>query len=569
MKKGVLITISVIVIFMIFLALALGYLYMQLTREPYIPGDSMLRINLSGPIVDIGPSVLSTSISIKDLWYHIKRAKIDPRIKGIILKITYLKTGLAKIEDIGRLLKDFKKSGKKVVAFIEGGGIKDYYLSTFADKIYVFKGGLLFLKGLAAEAMFLKNTLEKLGIQAQLFHIGEYKTAANMFTHEKMTPAHKESLDRLLKDIYESILAGIAANRNLDIESVKKVFEQSPVSNQAYLEAKLIDDIIYEDEIFKNSEKNQVMVSFDTYKQTSSPRPYEGKKKIAVIFASGEIHLGKSGRKSLFGGEVLGSDTVISYLKDAKENPFIKAVVLRVDSPGGSAVASDAIRREAEQLAREKPLVISMSDLAASGGYWLSMSTPYVMALPQTITGSIGVIAGKFILKELYSKIGLKKEIVKTTQYADIFWDNRTFNQNEQNKMMTMMKKMYRLFIEVVSKSRNIETEEVDKIARGRVWAGISAFNLKLVDKIGGLDEALKEAKKLADIPFGEKVGIKIYPREKTLLDIVYEFIGANAKTQGPVINVDVDPVHSLETKLNMYKKFFPAYLMPYKITLD
>jgi len=569
MKKGVLITILVIVIFLAFLALVGGYIYMQFTREPYIPKNSMLLIDMSGAIVDVDQGVLSTSLSVKDLWYHIKRAKKDPRIKGMVLKIDYMKTGLAKIEDIGRLIKDFGKSGKKVIAYIESGGIKEYYLATFADKIYLFKGGYLFLKGLAAEALFIKNTLDKLGIQAQLFHIGEYKTAVNMFTQEQMTPPHKESLERLLADIYASTLAGIAKNRHLDIEAVKRIVEESPISNQAYLEAKLIDDILYEDEILGDAKEDDITVSFDIYKETTSPRPYEGIKKIAVIFASGEIHQGKSGSKSLFGDEVMGSDTVVEYLKSARRNRFVKAVVLRVDSPGGSALASDAIRRGAEQVAEVKPLVISMADLAASGGYWLSMSTPHVMALPQTITGSIGVITGKFILKNLYDKIGVKKEIVKTSKYADMFWDYREFNQDEQDKMMTMIEQLYRLFLEVVSKSRHMTTEEVDKIARGRVWAGTSAFNLKLVDKLGGLDEAINEAKKLANIPHEEEIGVQIYPRKRTFLDVVFELMGTKAKTQGPAIDVDVDPVHQLETKLNMYKKFFPAYLMPYQISID
>jgi protease-4 len=485
------------------------------------------------------------------------------------LNISYIKTGLAKIEDLGRLINDFKKSGKKVIAYIESGGIKEYYLATFADKIYLFKGGILFLKGLAAEAVFLKNTLDKLGIQAQLFHIGEYKTAVNIFTRDQMPPPHKESLERLLEDIYASTLAGIAKNRHLDIEAVKKIIEESPISNQTYLEAKLIDDILYKDEIFGNAKEDDVTVSFDIYKETKSPRPYDGIKKIVVIFASGEIHQGKSGSKSLFGDEVMGSDTVVEYLRFARKNRFVKAVVLRVDSPGGSAIASDAIRREAEQVAKEKPLVISMADLAASGGYWLSMSTPHVMALPQTITGSIGVIAGKFILKDLYNKIGVNKEIVKTSKYADMFWDNREFNKDEQDKMMTMIEHMYQLFLEVVSKSRNMTTEEVDKIARGRVWAGATAFNLKLVDKLGGLDEAINEAKKLANIPDEEEIGVQIYPRKKSFLDVVFELMGAKAKTQGPAIDVDVDPIHQLETKLNMYKKFFPAYLMPYQISIE
>ncbi|UCH98554.1 MAG: signal peptide peptidase SppA [Candidatus Aminicenantes bacterium] len=569
MKKGILIAILVIVILLIFLALAAGYVYMQLNREPDIPKNSFLKIQLQGPIVETNHSVFSRELSIRELWYHIKRAKIDRRIRGIILKISYMKTGLAKIEDMGRLIKDFRESGKKVYAYIEGGGIKEYYLSTFADKIYVFKGGFLFLKGLAAEAMFLKNTLDKLGIQAQLFHIGEYKTASNIFTKDRMTPAHKESLERLLDDIYTSTLAGIAANRHLDIESLEKIFEESPITNQDYLEAKLIDDVLYEDEVLNDAKEDYVTVSFDIYQGTKSPRPYEGIKKIAVIFASGEIHPGKSGRKSLFGDEVLGSDTVVAQLRAAKRNRLVKAVVLRIDSPGGSALASDAIRREAEMTAKKKPLVISMADVAASGGYWVSMSTPHVMALPQTITGSIGVITGKFVLKDLYDKIGINKEMVKTSKYADMFWDYREFSQDEQDKMWAVMKHIYQLFLEVVAKSRKMKAEEVDKIARGRVWAGISALNLKLVDQLGGLHDAIIEAKKLAKIPATEPVGIKIYPRKKSFLETVFELIGAKAKTQSPVVDVDLDPVRSLETKLNMYKKFFPALIMPYKITID
>ena len=568
MKKGVLITILVIVLFLVLLALGAGYIYMQLNREPYVAENSILTINFNGPIVDVEQSVFSKDLSIKELWFHLKRAKIDPRINGLLLKISYINAGLAKVEDIGRLIKDFRESGKKVTAFIESGGIKEYYLATFADKVYLFKGGFLFLKGLAVEAMFLKNTLQKLGIEAQLLHIGEYKTAVNLFTEDRMTPPHKESLEKLVGDIYQSTLEGIAAHRHLDIASVKQIFAESPISNQAYLEAKLIDGIRYEDEILNDSSEDLNRISFDLYRETTSPKPYKGLNKVAVIFASGEIHSGKSGSKSIFGDEVLGSDTIVDYLRAAKRNRFIKAVVLRVDSPGGSALASDAIRREAELLAREKPLVISMSDLAASGGYWLSMSTPHVVALPQTITGSIGVLSGKFVLKELYDKIGINKEMVKTSPYADIFWDYQEFTPEEENKMMTMMETLYQTFLEVVAKNRKMTTQEVDQVARGRVWSGSSALKLKLVEKLGGLNEALTEAWELARIPADEQFGIKIYPKKRTFFDMLFELMGSKAKTGG-ALEVDTDPLHSLETKLNRYKKFFPALMMPYKISIQ
>ncbi|MCP5054667.1 MAG: signal peptide peptidase SppA [bacterium] len=565
MKKGILITILVFVIIIIFLALMGGYIYMQFTKEPYVPGNAFLTIDLSGKIADSDTSAFSKHKSVRDLWYHLNRAKIDPRIKGVLLKISWLSTGFAKVEDIGRLVKDFRTSGKKVYAFIEGAGAKGYYLSTFADKVYVFKGGELFLTGLASEAMFLKDTFSLIGVEADFFHVGDYKTAANMFTKDHMTPAHREAMDKLLNDIHLSVMKGVAANRNVDIETVKRVFDEFPTGNQFYLDNKLVDGILYEDEVIARAEGAEAKysrVSFDTYKDTRSPLPFEGIKKIAVIFAAGEIHRGTSGGKSMFGGEVLGSDSVVEQLRSARKNRFIKAVVLRIDSPGGSAPASDAIRREAELLAKEKPLVISMADMAASGGYWISMASRNIMALPQTMTGSIGVVGGKFVLKGLYDKIGVKKEMVATSKYAGMFTDYRKFNDQERAKIQAMMNGLYQSFLEVVSQNRAMEKDEVHKIAQGRVWAGSSALDLKLVDRIGGLNDAIAEAKKLAEIPDSEEFGVSVYPKKRSVLDVVYDYLGANAE-------LSIDPMVSIKAKLAMYKRFFPAMMVPFKISIN
>jgi protease-4 len=534
---------------------------MQFTKEPHIPENAYLKIDLAGPVIDSDTSALSRKESVRNLWYHLKRAKVDKRIKGIFLKISWLNTGYAKVEDIGRLIENFKTSGKKVYAFIEGAGLKGYYLSTFADKTYVFKGGELFLKGLASEAMFLKNTLSQLGIKADLYHIGEYKTAGNMFTEDRMTPAHKESLEKLLNDIYITVLEGIAANRGIDADTVRKIIDETPVSNKIYQEGKLIDGILYEDEVLKElgGGEDPILVSLGIYKQTRKPLPYVGSKKVAVIFAAGEIHRGKSGGKSLFGSEILGSDTVARQLKSARKSTHVKAVVLRIDSPGGSAMASDVIRREAELVVKEKPLVISMSDLAASGGYWMSMSSSKIMALPQTITGSIGVVAGKFVLKGLYDKVGINKETVKTSKYAAMFSDYREFSPAEKEKMMSIMKHIYQSFLEIVAKDRKMKKEDVDKIARGRVWAGTTANKLKLVDRMGGLDEAIKEAKKLAKIPDDESIGIRVYPRKRSMLDMIFELLSSKSDYPTPL---------SLETKIQMYKRFFPALIMPFQISI-
>jgi protease-4 len=255
----------------------------------------------------------------------------------------------------------------------------------------------------------------------------------------------------------------------------------------------------------------------------------------------------------------MGADTLIEQLTALRKNPAVKAVVLRVDSPGGSPFASDAIRREAELLSEKKPLVISMSDLAASGGFMISLSSSRILALPQTITGSIGIVGGKFIVKGFYDKIGLKKTTLKTTEFADWYSDQRPFSMAERNKFITMMKYIYDSFVELVSRSRKLKIQEVEKIAKGRVWSGLSALELKLVDQWGGLLEAIAAAKKLAKIPPGVEIGVTIYPRKKSLLDMVQELLDS----QGG------NPLAHIKSEFGKYKGFFPALLMPYIIQVN
>lgn len=559
MKKGVLIAILVLVIIIVLLALIAGYVYMQFTREPYIAENSILKINLAGEIVDSDDSFFSKKYSIRDLWYHIQRAKKDKKIKGILLKISYLQSGYAKIEDMGRIIKDFRKSGKKVYAFIEGGGLREYFLATFADRVYAFKGVSLMLNGLVAEAIFIKKTFAKLGIEAEYYHIGKYKTAANMFTEEGLTPAHKESLQTLLDDIFVGIIEQISINRNIEKEIVRKQIEDFTFTGEDHLKYKLIDKLVYEDEVLKDLKQEYGIVDFNIYKETTSPLPYQGLDKVAVIFASGEIRSGHSGGKALFGGNIMGSDTLTGQLRALRKNPAVKAVVLRVDSPGGSPFASDAIRREAELLIKKKPLVISMSDVAASGGFHIAMSSSKILALPQTITGSIGVLGGKFIFKDLYDNIGLKKATLKTTEFADWFSDSRPFSTAERTKLLGLMRNIYDSFVALVSKSRKMKLEEVEAVSQGRVWAGRTAVELKLVDRTGGLLDAIAEARKLAKIPAEADIGIRIYPRKKSLWDMVQELIGS----QGG------NPLLHIESELKMFKRFFPALLMPYQVQIN
>jgi protease-4 len=559
MKRGALIALLVIIVIVIGLFLLGGFIYLQFNQEPYVPQKAYLKIELSGPIAETSPTrfpgMSSGALSIHDLWFHLERAARDERIKGVLLRVQYLETGFAKVEEIGRLLKRFARSKKPVVAFVVDGGLKEYYLASFADKVILFKGGALSVSGIAAEAIFLKNTLSKLGVQADILHIGDYKTAPNTFTEERMTPTHRESTQALIDDLYQAVIEGIAANRRLDAADVKKILDRSPLPQEEYVRAKLVDALGYEDDLFHSLPATYPEVDFKSYAKTSSPLPFSGSKKIAVIFASGEINMGRSGGQSLFGGDVLGADTLAWQLRQARNNYAVKAVVLRVDSPGGSAVASDVILREAELLAQKKPLVLSMSDMAASGGYWISLSAHKIFAEPETITGSIGVFSGKFVLKGLYDKIGVNKEIVRTSEFAGMYSDYQLFTAGERQKVMADMEHIYGEFLKKVAANRKMSVADVDKIASGRVWSGRAAMRLRLVDGLGGLTDALEEARKLARIPLSEKFGVRIYPQKRSFLEMIFEM--ADVKAQNPL---------DVQARLKPYERFFPAMAMPFAL---
>ncbi len=559
MKRGALIALLVVIVILLGLFILGGFIYLQFNQEPYVPEKAYLKIELGGAIAETAPSrfpgMSGGALSIHDLWYNLERAAKDERIKGVLLRVQSLETGFAKVEEIGRLLKKFAASKKPVAAFIVDGGLKEYYLASFADKVILFKGGSLSLSGIGAEAVFLKNTLSKLGVQAEVFHIGDYKTASNTFTEDHMTPAHRESTQALIDDLYQAVIDGIAANRKLDPAAVKKVLDRSPLPQEEYVKNKLVDALGYEDELYRSLPATYPEVDFKSYAKTRSPVPFSGSKKIAVIFASGEINMGRSGGQSLLGGDVLGADTLAWQLRQARNNYAVKAVVLRVDSPGGSAVASDVILREAELLAQKKPLVISMSDLAASGGYWITLSAQKIFALPETLTGSIGVISGKFVLKGLYDKIGINKEIVKTSEFAGMYSDYQPFSENEKQKVLGDMQRIYDDFLKKVANNRKMTVAQVDKLARGRVWSGRAAMNLRLVDGLGGLNDALAEARKLARIPASENFGVRIYPQKKSFWDLIAEL--ADVKAENPL---------DVKARLQVYKRFFPAMAMPFSL---
>ena len=555
MKRGALILILILVLIIAIIALVGGYIYMQLNREPDIPDNALLAIPLSGQLVDQDTSPLGTQLTLRDLFFHLQRARIDPRIRGLLLRISWCNASPALMEDIGKLIRDFRESGKPVHAYMEGGGLKEYLMASFANSISVMPGGDLFLKNYASEALFIRGTLDKLGIQAEFFQFGEYKTAAHIYTRKKMTPAHRESLTQLLEDIRNATITAVSQNRNLPVEKISTLINELPLSNEAYLKGGLIDFIRYEDQVVTSITPALRIVPFERYNRTAKPNPFHGNRRIAILFAGGEIHPGSGGGKSIFGNPVLGASTLVAQIRALRKRKSVKAVVLRIDSPGGSAVASESIRRELERLVEEKPLVVSMAGVAASGGYWISMPATRIFALPETVTGSIGVLGGKFINRDFYSKIGISKELVETGNYAGMFSDYRPFTAAEKEKFIFLLKRTYDRFIHLVSKSRRISLQEAEQVARGRVWSGDQARRLNLIDASGGLLDALSSARELAGISVDESFALTILPRKKSLIDLLFSLSGVNA-----------DATSRISAVFQRYRRFFPATLLPFQL---
>jgi protease-4 len=356
---------------------------------------------------------------------------------------------------------------------------------------------------------------------------------------------------------------GIVKNRAVDPEKLARLIEESPFSNQAYLDEKLIDGIGYPDEVLDMAgfEKAKTF-PLDTYMKTTAPKAFEGKDNIAVVFAEGEIHQGPSGKGGLFGDKIMGSDSLAAQLRRLRKNPRIKGVVLRINSPGGSALASDLIAREAELLAKEKPLVVSMGGMAASGGYWISMPARHIFSNHLTVTGSIGVLFGKFNLKGLYDKVGITKETVKTSTYADIFSDYRSFTPEEREKVTLMMKQLYDDFVNKVAGSRKMSYDEVHAVAQGRIWSGTRAKEIRLVDDLGGLWAALEKTADLAELKEGS-YGVQCYPPKRDVFDMIWEMMS----DQGVALSSELKAVQS---RFDTYKRsFFPALRMAFSLEIN
>jgi len=480
-------------------------------KEKKIDKNTILKINLSTPVVerastnpladlDLFNPEPKKQLELKAILDNIEKAKFDDNIIAIYINSPVVNAGLSQTEEIRNKLLEFKKTGKPIVAYSEVYSIKNYFLSSVADKIYMNPIGGIDHKGLSATVMFFKGLLEKLNIDLQIFRLGKFKSAIEPFTLDKMSNENREQLKLMLNSINNNIMDSISSQRQIPFEMVKKHANQLTLNSaEICLEKGYIDHLIYEDQVEDSliaigTNKKLKTISLKGYSSVKSKEKDISRNKIAIIYATGEINSGKGDVASI------GSKTTSAAIKKAREDKKVKAIILRVNSPGGSALASDVIWRETKLAQKEKPLVVSMGDYAASGGYYIACAADKIIANPTTLTGSIGVFGMIPNMQNFYkSNFGITVDTVKTNTYADM-GTSRKLSTFEKNKVQESIKNIYSTFISRVSDGRDMTTEDVDAIGQGRVWSGYDAKDIGLVDLYGGLETAIVIAAELAEI---------------------------------------------------------------------
>ena len=533
-RKTVLILTSIVVGLVLVTLIGLAVLVAAFRhREPPIVANSVLSLRVAGSLPDYVPDdplrklFGNTDQSLSNLVLQFKKAKVDNRIKAIILDVKMSGAGWGKAEEIRDAIADFRSSGKPVYAHLEYGLNKEYYIASACDKINVAPPGELFINGLAADVMFFRGSLDKLGIYPDIYQIGKYKSAGDMFTRKDMSEAHREYINSLLDDLFNRYVETIAKARGKSAEEMRAIIDDAPYNAAKAKDVGLIDSVGYRDELekelksklgYKESDELRVVKNSDYNEVEPESLGLDKGEKIAVIYATGDIGSGKS-ENSPNGDQSIGSDTLAKALNDARDDKSIKAIVIRVDSPGGSGLASDIIWHAVEAAKQKKPVVVSMSDVAASGGYYISASASKILAQPSTITGSIGVVAGKPVMRGLYDWLGISNEYVLRGKQAGMFRETEKFTPEERAKFEDWIKTTYYDdFVPKVAKGRNKNPEYIDSIGQGRVWTGSQGRERGLVDEFGGLDRAVEVAKELANIPKDKGVHRVILPYPRTFL---------------------------------------------------
>ncbi len=538
-----------IVVILIFFTATVGIISSTSSEEPVdLDTNTILKLKLNKKIVDRGSNnpfegfdfvsmQPQKTLGLNTILKNIDKAALDDNIKGIFLDLSSLNAGIATVEEIHNALAKFRQSGKFIIAYADYYTQKTYYLASIADEIYVNPAGGMEFVGLSAQLLFFKNALEKFGIKPVIIRHGKFKSAVEPFMLDKMSEANREQTQTYINSIWNTIINDISVSRNISTEELNKIADSLLLkNNDAAKKLGFIDGTLYRDELMSllkdkvNAEKVKDIKFVSLKKFNKVPKKKKedekglAKDKIAIIYASGEIVSGKSTEKTM------GSETVVEALKKAREDNKVKAIVLRINSPGGSALASDIIWRETVLAKEKKPLIVSMGDLAASGGYYIACAADTIVASSNTLTGSIGVFGLLFNVKKLMNeKIGITFDKVNTNKYSDIGSSFKDMSEEERAFIQNGVEDIYGVFIKHVADGRGMTVAQVDSIGQGRVWSGSNALEIGLVDVIGGLDKAVEIAAEKAGL---QRYRIKPLPAQKEPFEeFLEELTGEAAKT--------------------------------------
>lgn len=572
MKTWQKVLLTLIVLFLVAVFLIFVGIYQSLTAPPHIADNSVLYQPVEELVEWRATDVLSRTLSgnpptLLDIVENLRKAAVDKRVQAVVLMPTGSSYGWAKATQLRRAVQEYRSSGKPIFSFIERAGNLQYYLASAATKVYMVPSGNLMLNGLASQAVFLRGTLEKLGVFPDLEHIGKYKTASDVFTRKDMSSAQREMVGSILDSYFSQYVDTLATARDVDPGGISEIIDTNLfLTSEQALEYGLVDSLLYLDQVDELLKKQNggtlERLSSDTYRKIPARTlGLDRGPKIALVYAVGSIVLGSDAFDPLF-GSAMGSSRVVQDIRSAAEDESIKAIVFRVDSPGGDALASDIIWRATQVARQKKPFIVSMSDMAGSGGYYIAMGADSIVAEPGTLTGSIGVITGKFSLEGLYGKIGMNIDIIKRGRFADAMTDSRPFTPDERQRVVDSMWETYRTFATKAAEGRGMTYAQIDSIGRGRVWTGAQAVNIGLVDVLGGLDTAINIAKEKAGIPLEQKVRLVLYPKEKSLLEMILTERLAGVHFGSDLSSLQ--PVLAFFRAGRLYRDFAMLTLMPW-----
>jgi protease-4 len=543
-------------------------------RQPQVSGNSTLVLKIGGDLQEMEPGgvigqFFEAPPTVRSLVDALRKAKVDRRISSVVIRPAGAAALWGKVQELRDAITDFRSSGKPIIAYLEYGGEQEFYLASACEKVFLMPSASLDLTGIASYELFLRGTLDKIGAYPDTLHIGQYKTASNTFTERTFTPAHLEMAQSLNADLYEQLIRGLADGRHKSETEIRALVDHGPFLPEDAIRAGLVDDVAYEDELDDKvklaSGTARFLTEADYRRVSPTSLGLNRGPRIAVIYATGMIASGQSSYDSP-SGQVLGSDTMADYLRKARADSSIKAIVLRVDSPGGSAIASDVIWREVMLTRGVKPVIASMSDVAASGGYYIAMPAHVIVAQPATLTGSIGVVMLKFVIDGTLKKLGMNVEGVSNGKFAGLYSPVRAFTPEERAKVQEQMQATYDTFVEKAADGRNTTPERIDKVGQGRVWTGRQAKEIGLVDELGGLERALAVAKQRAKLPPDSEVEVVVYPGRKSIYEIVKNPFGSSESTTalGAMLGFrDPRGLQLLTAPLRLFRRGEPLAIMP------